>query len=496
MAKKPRTPIDVLSQPLSPQTAERFRTTIIYLCLSIFLVFVSLPLFWMVLTAFKTKGTAFQLSFWPQTTLTHPTSGRDPYPEPNQRAALLQGEEELRIEAGLEDRETALLHVEYYAPQATSVVAITQQALSTQNSPIEVERAWRMRRAFNGIWYGLVEGYSEEEIEVSFEINEEQVVTDPGMPEGGYFLEPGIIHIGGLPEFLVVREQGQVRARIGRVDPEHRVFARFQGGERHALEHVGEGYFEGDFPAENFGPFRVIEKRSFGAALSEKYTITNFTAIIGNEDFDFARYFLNSLIVATSSAFLTVLICSLASFAFAVFPFHYREGLFYALLTSMLVPGMIYMVPQFSITIQLGLMNTYSGMVVPHLANVFGLFLMRQYIDQIPRDLFAAAEIDGARDYQIFNTIVVPICLPIMMTLFLLVFVMQWSNFLWQLIVNTGTSEVLTLPVGLQQFKGQNANEWEKIMAGACFSILPITALFFSLQKYFLQGLTAGSVKE
>jgi multiple sugar transport system permease protein len=170
--------------------------------------------------------------------------------------------------------------------------------------------------------------------------------------------------------------------------------------------------------------------------------------------------------------------------------------LFALLLTSMLVPGMIFMVPQFSITLKLGMMDSYAGMVVPHLANVFGLFLMRQYISQIPKDLFAAAEIDGARQYQVFQTIVIPICLPIMVTLFLLVFVGQWSNFLWQLIINTGQSEVLTLPVGLQQFKGQNANEWEKIMAGACFSILPIAVLFLSLQKYFMEGLTAGAVKE
>src|SRR5690606_6399567 len=122
--------------------------------------------------------------------------------------------------------------------------------------------------------------------------------------------------------------------------------------------------------------------------------------------------------------------------------------------------------------------NSYQGMIVPHLANVFGLFLLRQYISQIPRDLFHAAEIDGASESQVFRSIVIPVCLPIMVTLFLLVFVGQWSNFLWQLIVNTGDSPFTTLPVGLQQFKGQNANEWEKIMAGACFSILPIAVLF------------------
>ncbi|MCC6547215.1 carbohydrate ABC transporter permease [Candidatus Sumerlaeota bacterium] len=242
--------------------------------------------------------------------------------------------------------------------------------------------------------------------------------------------------------------------------------------------------------------FRLTSRRSIGEAFAATYTFDNFKAIILNKDFNFARYFANSLIVATGAGLLTVLICTLAGYAFAAMKFHFREQIFYILLTSMLVPGMIFMVPQFSITIELGLMSTYAGMIVPHLANVFGLFLLRQYVSQIPRDLFAAAEVDGANDAQVFTMVVVPICLPIMVTLFLLVFVGQWSNFLWQLIVNTGDSTVITLPVALQQFKGQNSNEWEKIMAGACFSILPIAVLFLCTQKYLMKGLVAGAVKE
>lgn len=257
---------------------------------------------------------------------------------------------------------------------------------------------------------------------------------------------------------------------------------------------TGEGVTLPDKKPGQF--YRITSHRTIGAAFSETYTLDNFRAILMNKDFNFARYFMNSLIVATGAGLLTVLICTLAGYAFAAMKFHYSEQIFFVLLSSMLVPGMIFMVPQFSITLSLGMMNSYAGMIVPHLANVFGLFLLKQYVSQIPKDLFAAAEVDGASDRQVFTMIVVPICLPIMVTLFLLVFVGQWSNFLWQLIVNTGDSHVITLPVGLQQFKGQNSNEWEKIMAGACFSILPIAVLFLSTQKYFLKGLVAGAVKE
>lgn len=274
--------------------------------------------------------------------------------------------------------------------------------------------------------------------------------------------------------------------------------ALLTNGETIVLEENASGVYSGEAVVRDSPElgWRLLEERSIGEAFSEMYTLDNFRAILSSEEFHFGRYFRNSLVVAFSAALLTVIICALAGYAFAVKSFHGREWLFRAILASMLIPGMIFMVPQFAITLGLGWMNSYQGMVVPHLSNVFGLFLMRQYIGQIPKDLFAAGEIDGASEFQVFRQIVTPVCMPIMVTLFVLVFVTQWSNFLWQLIVNTGDSPLLTLPVGLQQFKGQNVNDWEKIMAGACFSILPITVLFLALQKYFIQGLTAGAMKE
>jgi ABC-type glycerol-3-phosphate transport system permease component len=153
-------------------------------------------------------------------------------------------------------------------------------------------------------------------------------------------------------------------------------------------------------------------------------------------------------------------------------------------------------VPQFALVSRFGWINTFQGMVLPHVANVFGLFLMRQYIETIPDSLLEAARIDGANEWQVFRIAIVPLSMPIVITLFLITFVSQWSNFLWQFITNTPDSPLRTLPVGLNLFKGQYDIKWELIMAGACFSIIPVAIIFAAAQRYFIQGMTSGAVKE
>ena len=139
-------------------------------------------------------------------------------------------------------------------------------------------------------------------------------------------------------------------------------------------------------------------------------------------------------------------------------------------------------------------MNSYWAMIVPHLANVFGLILMRQQVEAIPQSLFEAAKLDGATELQILRHVVVPLAWPTMATLFLLTFVGQWGNFLWQLIVNTPGSPYRTLPVGLALFQGQYGQRWELVMAGACFSILPMAILFLFAQRFLVQ-VASGAVK-
>jgi len=442
------------------------------------LFFVLLPMFWMILTAFKTKGTAFRLEFVPATVLTTPEPGEDAL----KLATIDPDKPTLRF--SYEDRNATEVIAEYKAPDMPVVTAA-------------------MTRGFDGIWSALATDIRPGDIKYRFTIAG-QVKPDPTAAEGSLDDE-GFATVsvkgGGLTDAgndrVRVQRTGETVAARWRAAKNREYSLVFNDGTRLAMKEASPGVYEASAQLPpKATEWRVVEKRAFGEALGAMYTFANFKEILNSDDFDFGRFFFNSLVVAFSAGILTVLICTLAGYAFATKDFHFRDKLFTVLLASMLVPGMIFMVPQFSITIGLGWMDSYHGMVVPHLANVFGLFLLRQYISQIPKDLFAAAEIDGASEPQVFQNILIPVCLPIMVTLFLLVFVTQWSNFLWQLIINTGDSQVLTLPVGLQQFKGQNANEWEKIMAGACFSILPIAALFLGLQKYFLEGLTAGAVKE
>ena len=146
-------------------------------------------------------------------------------------------------------------------------------------------------------------------------------------------------------------------------------------------------------------------------------TLENFERVLS--DYGFARYFVNSVIVATTAALFATLFATTAGYAFAKKQFIGRGRIFAFLLASLMIPGMMYVVPQFAIINRLGWMNTYQAMIVPHLANVFGLFLMRQYMMTIPSELLEAAKIDGAGEWQVFQTIMVPLSVPIIATLFL-----------------------------------------------------------------------------
>jgi multiple sugar transport system permease protein len=229
---------------------------------------------------------------------------------------------------------------------------------------------------------------------------------------------------------------------------------------------------------------------------SDIYTFENLWNVLTDPSFPFWKFALNSTIVALTCAVVTVTICTMGGYGFAKKQFLGRDRIFGLLIAIMLVPGLIFMVPQYSVVLSLGWLNTLQGLVLPHTASIFGLFLLRQHIQQLPDSLIEAARVDGAGEFLIFRIVIVPLCVPIMVTLFLLTFVGQWSNFLWQFIINTPDSPWLTLPVGLEMFKGQYSNAWEKMMAGACMSILPIALLFFAAQRYFVAGLAAGGDKE
>lgn len=228
----------------------------------------------------------------------------------------------------------------------------------------------------------------------------------------------------------------------------------------------------------------------------QKPIFKNFIDVITDPTYPFWLFFLNSVIVSVCGASLSTWICSLAGYAFAKKEFYLKEHIFWALLATMMIPGMMYLVPQFAIITRLRWINTYRAMIIPHLASVFSMFLMRQYIETIPSSLIESAKIDGASELKVFVTIIVPLSKTAMTMVFLFSFLFYWSNFLWPLVVNTPESTKLTLPVGLALYKGQYEVFYGKLMAASCFSIIPIAIIFLFAQRIFIEGLTAGALKE
>ncbi len=228
-------------------------------------------------------------------------------------------------------------------------------------------------------------------------------------------------------------------------------------------------------------------------SLPKKITFENYRKILFQ--YRFYRYFINSLIVALASAILSTILASLAAYAFAKKEFLFKNFLFWFFMSSMMVPGLLYVIPQFLIVYQFRWINRYEGMIVPHLANVFGMFLITQFLKDLPDSLLESARIDGASELKIFTKIVVPLALPIIATVFLLNFQFHWANFLWQLLI-AQTESMYTVPVGLAMFKSAHEEAYALKMAASTVSLLPIMVLFFIAQRYFIEGITQGAVKE
>lgn len=206
------------------------------------------------------------------------------------------------------------------------------------------------------------------------------------------------------------------------------------------------------------------------------------------------RYLFNSLVIATATTLLSLLLNTLAGYAFAKLRFPGREQLFRGLLAAVVIPAQVAMMPLFLLLKQLHLVNTYAAAIVPGMAGIFGIFLVRQYARSIPDELLEAARIDGAGEFRLFFQIVLPALKPILVTLAIFSFLGAWNDFMWPLIVLTD-DHLHTLPVALASLSREHVQDNELMMAGSVVTVLPVLALFLALQRYYLQGLMAGSVK-
>jgi len=206
------------------------------------------------------------------------------------------------------------------------------------------------------------------------------------------------------------------------------------------------------------------------------------------------RYLWNSFVLATMATLLALAFTVPAGYAFAKLRFRGRERLFQLLVAALVVPAQIGTLPLFLMLKGMGLVNTYAGALVPWLASIFGLFLVRQYSLSIPDEMLEAARIDGASEGQIFRKVVLPTLQPIIVTLALFVFLGSWNDFLWPLIILTDQSNY-TLPVALAALSREHVQDIEMMMAGAVITVAPVLILFLALQRYYIRGMLAGSVK-
>ena len=210
---------------------------------------------------------------------------------------------------------------------------------------------------------------------------------------------------------------------------------------------------------------------------------------------DFARYFLNSGFVAVAITLSNLLLCSLAGYSLTKFHYRGRGVMFLAILSTMMLPLEVTMVPLFLIIKRLDWANSYQGLIVPFLVDGFGVFLMRQYMMSIPKDLIDSARIDGASEFRIFWTIILPLCKPALVALAVFTFREAWDMYIWPLIIITKDA-LRTLPLGISLFMSSYGTSWDQLMAIAVLGTLPMILLFFFLQRAFIQGIAATGLKE
>ena len=206
------------------------------------------------------------------------------------------------------------------------------------------------------------------------------------------------------------------------------------------------------------------------------------------------RYLFNSFLVATLTTVIAVGLNTLAGYAFAKLRFKGREAAFRGLLAILVIPAQVAMMPLFLLLKEMGLVNSYAGAIVPGMAGVFGIFLVRQYARGIPNELIEAARMDGAGEFRTFFSVVLPALKPVLITLALFIFLGSWNDFMWPLIVLTDDA-LHTLPVALAGLSREHVQDNDLMMAGSVVTVLPVLAVFLVLQRQYMAGLMAGGVK-
>ncbi|REK71773.1 carbohydrate ABC transporter permease [Paenibacillus paeoniae] len=207
------------------------------------------------------------------------------------------------------------------------------------------------------------------------------------------------------------------------------------------------------------------------------------------------RWLLNSLIVATVVMVSNVIFATMAGYAFGKINFKGRKVLFAVLLAAMMIPYQVTQVPLYILIVNIfEIQNTYQALILPSLVTVYNIFLAKQFMSSIPNEILESAKVEGASQFKILTKIIMPLSKTVMAVMAILTFMENWNTFFWPFLV-TNTMDMQTIQVGLKNFRFANTTYFAPMMAGATISAVPMFILFFSLQRYFLEGVTVGAVK-
>lgn len=226
--------------------------------------------------------------------------------------------------------------------------------------------------------------------------------------------------------------------------------------------------------------------------LPSQPTFQNFVTVWQSNPF--GQYLFNSTIVAVLTVGLNLLFCSLAAYPLARLSFWGRDLIFTGVVSTIMIPFQIVMIPLYILTVQLGLRNTYLGVIFPGIASAFGIFLLRQAFQGVPKELEEAARMDGCSELGLWWNVMLPAIRPALVTLAIFVFIGSWSDFLWPLIV-LDRPEYYTLPLGVASLAGTFSLDWRLIAAGSVISIAPVLLFFLFMQRYIVPTDTGSGVK-
>jgi alpha-1,4-digalacturonate transport system permease protein len=226
--------------------------------------------------------------------------------------------------------------------------------------------------------------------------------------------------------------------------------------------------------------------------LPNSISLDNYTTAL--ESFNFVVYLRNSVIVVVGATLLTLIINSMAAYAFAKYNFRGRDVLFLITLATIMIPLQVILIPVYLVTAQLGLVNTLWGLIIPVAATPTGVFLLRQYMLTIPDELIEAARIDGAGEFRIFWNVVLPLCRPALAVVAIFSVVWRWNDFLWPLVV-AQNENVYTLPVAVARFAGQQVVPFNLILAMSVVTMIPVIIVFLFAQKQIVKGIATTGLR-